>query len=630
LTPYEQFIHLSRYARHVEGEARRETWSETVDRYIGFWLARYYDNPEVTAALLDARQAILDLEVMPSMRCLMTAGPALEKDHMAGYNCAFVAVDDPRVFDETLYVLMCGTGVGFSVERQFINQLPTVSETFHDSETVIHVPDSKVGWASSFRDLVSMLYAGKKPKWDLSRVRPAGARLKTFGGRASGPEPLDDLFRFATSMFEKARGRKLNSLECHDLMCKIAQIVVVGGVRRSALISLSNLSDQRMAHAKDGEFFYDYPQRSMANNSVCYTERPDFASFFEQWFDLYRSRSGERGMFNRVAARNQVAKNGRRDVNHEFGCNPCSEIILRPQQLCNLTEVVVRDDDNLGTLRRKVRIATFLGTLQSTLTDFRYVRSVWKNNCDEERLLGVSLTGIMDHSVMSDPRSDVLPGILSDLRNSAIEENQRWAATIGINASAAITCVKPSGTVSQLVNSASGIHPRYSRHYIRRVRADQKDPLALWMQEQGVPCEPDKFSKNVLVFSFPVAAPGDSVTEDNVRSLDMLDLWKVYQDYWCEHKPSVTIHYTEDEFLSIGQWVWDNLDAVSGISFLPKSDHVYQQAPYEAIDEDTYRRLYTAMPEIDFTTYREPEDQTIGSQEFACTAGVCEVVDITA
>jgi ribonucleoside-diphosphate reductase alpha chain len=621
----------SRYARFLDDQGRRETWEETVDRYIDFWKEHMRDphtglNQDVLAGLHEAREAILFLEVMPSMRCLMTAGAALDRDNVAGYNCAYTPVDHPRVFDEILYILMCGTGVGFSVERDEINKLPEVAEELHETDTAIVVSDSKIGWASAFREIISLLYAGKIPKWDLSRVRAAGSRLKTFGGRSSGPAPLEDLFRFSVEVFRGATGRRLNSLEVHDLVCKIASIVVVGGVRRSALISLSNLTDQRMRHAKDGNFYEQNPQRTISNNSVAYTETPDVEIFLEEWLSLYRSKSGERGFFNRQAADYQVDRSGRRETGYQWGCNPCSEIILRPAQFCNLTEVVVRADDTPSDLDRKVRIATFLGTLQSTLTDFRYLRSIWKKNCEEERLLGVSLTGILDHKVLGDYRNAGLPNQLSELKVSAIEENLKWSETLGIARSSAITCVKPSGTVSQLTNTASGIHVRHAPYYLRRVRADRKDPLAQWMIEQGFPCEDDVVTPSNVVFSFPIAAPEGSRT--HIDPLEHLELWKLYQDEWCDHKPSVTVSYEEKDFMQIGAWLLKHFHEVSGISFLPKDGGVYQQAPYEAISKDVYAHLIGEMPEADWSTFTEKYDNTRASQELACSGDVCEVVDL--
>jgi len=622
---YQEFIHKSRYARWLPEEGRREEWHETVNRYVDFWKDRGQINDKEALKIFNA---IFNMEVMPSMRCMMTAGEALDKDNVAGFNCSYLHIDSPRSFDELMYVLMCGTGVGFSVERAFINKLPEVAEEFHPTDSVIVVADSKIGWASAFRELISLLYAGKIPKWDTHKVRPSGARLKTFGGRASGPEPLEDLFNFCVGIFQKAAGRKLTSIECHDICCKIADIVVVGGVRRSALISLSNLSDPRMAKAKSGQWWMDEGQRRLANNSVAYTERPDFESFLSEMHTMYDSKAGERGIFSRVAAQKIAAKNGRRDPEQDFGTNPCSEIILRSNQFCNLSEIVVRPDDDLESLKSKCEVAAIIGTLQATLTDFRYLRNVWKRNTEEEALLGVSLTGICDHYLLGKDSPD-LEKWLTEMKDVAIKTNKKWASKLGINQSAAITCVKPSGTVSQLVDSASGIHPRFSQHYIRRVRSDKKDPLAQYMSSVGFPVEEDVMSKASLVFSFPMEAPQESTTVSQVGAMEQLKLWKKYQDHWCEHKPSITVYYTDNEFLQIAQWIWDNFDTVSGISLLPVSDHVYQQAPYEDITKEKYEELLKAMPvDINWSDLQhfEQEDNTTGSQELACVGGACEIV----
>jgi len=632
---YQQYIHKSRYARWREDDNRRETWAETVRRYTDFWVARGQIDYDTSEMLY---KAIYNQDVMPSMRCLMTAGKALDRDNMAGFNCSYVAVDNIRVFDEILYVLMCGTGVGFSVERQSVNKLPEVAEEFHETDTTIIVQDSKIGWAKAFRELVSLLYSGQIPSWDISRLRKKGERLKTFGGRSSGADPLVALFNFTVTTFQSAAGRKLTSLECHDVVCKIAEIVVVGGVRRSALISLSNLSDDRMRHAKSGNWWEADTQRALANNSAVYTDKPDFETFLEEWTALYKSKAGERGIFSRSAAKKQAEKSGRREVDHAFGTNPCSEIILRSAQVCNLSEVVVRATDNFDDLKRKVEIATILGTLQSSLTDFRYVRSIWKKNTAEECLLGVSMTGIMDHSVLSGkqtsgtwfdhPNQPILSDTLLRLRQVAIDTNKRWANELGVNQSTAITCVKPSGTVSQLVDSASGIHARFSDYYIRRVRSDGKDPISAFLKDSGVPWEKDVMNNENYVFSFPIKAPHGAVSVDSLDVQTQLDLWEVYQDNWCEHKPSVTIYYSDAEFLAAGQWLWDRLDSCSGISFLPRTDHVYQQAPYEAIDEETYNKLKLDMPseiEWDRLGEFEKEDTTTGTQELACVAGQCEI-----
>lgn len=638
-TDYQKFIHISRYARWSDSLGRRENWEETIDRYFDFIEANLLktNNYKLDSKLRkELSDAVLGLEIMPSMRALMTAGPALERDNIAGYNCSYVPVNHIRAFDEILYVLMCGTGVGFSVERQFVNELPIVNEHFEKSDTTIVVNDSKSGWARALRELIAMLYAGQIPSWDVSKVRPAGARLKTFGGRASGPGPLEDLFRFSIRMFQNAAGRKLTSIECHDLVCKIADIVVVGGVRRSALISLSNLTDDRMRNAKSGAWWEDNIQRALANNSVCYTEKPEMSSFMEEWLSLYNSKSGERGIFNRESAKKHVARNGRRDVDWDFGTNPCSEIILRPYQFCNLTEVVVRVEDNPKDIERKIRLATILGTFQATMTDFKYLRKIWKDNTEEERLLGVSLTGILDNKFMayrSDERSpESLNDALVGFREMAVKTNAEFAKKLGINQSAAITCVKPSGTVSQLVDSASGIHARHAEYYIRRVRGDKKDPLTQFMIDSGIPCEDDVTnSENIAVFSFPMKSPEGAVLRDDMSALEQLELWKTYQIEYTEHKPSITVSVKEHEWMGVGSWVWEHFDHVSGVSFLPHSDHTYRQAPYEEIDKAAYESMLAGMPEsIDWSLLAnyEYEDNTEGVQTLACSSGACEMVDV--
>ena len=618
---YQSYIHKSRYARYLPDEQRRETWDETVDRYISFFKNRgSLDNKTAE----ELREAITNLEVMPSMRALMTAGEALDRDNVAGFNCSYLPIDHPKAFDEMMYILMCGTGAGFSVERQYINKLPEVSEDFHDTETIIHVADSKIGWAKAYRELITMLYSGQLPKWDLSRVRASGQPLKTFGGRASGPEPLEDLFKFTVEVFRSAAGRKLSSIECHDLCCKIAQIVIVGGVRRSALISLSNLTDDRIRRAKSGQWWVENPQRGLANNSACYTEKPDFEAFLNEWSSLYESRSGERGFFSRVASQRQAERNGRRDPNHDFGTNPCSEIILRPNQFCNLSEVVVRSNDTEESLKRKVRLATILGTLQATLTDFRYLRSKWKQNTEEEALLGVSMTGIQDCKLTNGGKNG-LPKLLEGLRAEAVVTNKAWAQKLGINQSTAITCVKPSGTVSQLVNSASGIHGRFAPYYIRRVRADVNDPLCSVLNNAGIESEVDNRSPSTLVFSFPQKAPKGAVMSASQTGMEQLELWDVYQKHWCEHKPSVTVYYRDAEFLDIGSWLYNHFDSCSGVSFLPFSEHSYEQAPYEQITKDQYNELAKKMPKTIEWDITEQSDQTEGSQTLACVGGSCEI-----
>lgn len=623
-TQLQQYIHLSRYARWLDKENRRETWEETVSRYTDFFAGRFpglYPADRIN-------ESIRTLRTMPSMRALMTAGPALAKDEMAGFNCSYVAIDHVRAFDEILYILMCGTGVGFSVERQFINNLPTVSEDFHQSDTLITVRDSKIGWASAFRELIAMLYNGQIPKWDVSKVRPAGAKLKTFGGRASGPKPLVDLFNFAVDLFKKAAGRKLTSIECHDLVCKIADIVVVGGVRRSALISLSNLSDDRMRVAKSGRWWETEPQRALANNSAAYTERPDMEIFLKEWQSLIESKSGERGIFNRVAAKKKAAEFGRRDPNHEFGTNPCGEIILRPSGLCNLTEVVIRAGDTLEDLMDKVEVATIMGTFQSTLTNYRYVRNVWKRNAEEERLLGVSMTGIMDHEVLSKP-SEQAAQWLTQLREHAVKVNAEWAEKLGINPSVAITTVKPSGTVSQLVDSASGIHPRYSKYYVRRVRADKKDPLAQFMRAEGFPVEDCVMKPDTTdVFSFPVRGPEHAVFRNDMSAIQQLEHYLMFKRFWCEHNPSITVYVRDHEWLAVGDWVYNHFDDIGGVSFLPHTDHVYQQAPYTECSAEEYEALVAKMPTVEWSKLQEfeKEDSTTSTKELACTAGSCEII----
>ena len=626
-TDYQTFIAKSRYAKYFDGKGR-EDWSETVERYM--------DNVVRPKAGKDSyinqiRDAILDLEVMPSMRAMMTAGKALERDNTAGYNCSYLPVDDPKSFDEAMFILLCGTGVGFSVERQFISKLPEVPELF-DSETTIVVKDSKEGWAKAFRQLLALLWAGEIPKWDVSRVRPAGARLKTFGGRASGPAPLVELFNFAITTFKNAQGRKLSSIECHDLMCFIGQIVVVGGVRRSAMISLSNLSDDRMRHAKSGSWWETAAHRALANNSVSYTEKPDMETFMREWQALVESKSGERGVFNRQASKKQAEKYGRRDPNHEFGTNPCSEIILRPYQFCNLTEVVIRATDSVEDLERKVRLATILGTIQSSYTKFPYLRKVWSTNTEEERLLGVSLTGIMDNKLTTSENRG-LKKTLEHLRTVAVDTNAEWADRLGIPHSTAISCIKPSGTVSQLVDSASGIHARHSPYYIRTVRGDNKDPLTQFMVDRGIPNEPCVMKGDTTtVFSFPVKSPAGAITRNDMTAIEQLEMWLTYQRSWCEHKPSVTISVRDSEWMSVGAFVYENFDEMSGVSFLPHSDHTYQQAPYQDCTKEEYEQLLAIMPNsIDWSELSEyeEEDNTAGSQTMACSGDVCEIVDIT-
>ena len=625
-TDYQAFIHKSRYAKYHEGQGR-ESWDDTVTRF-SVNVIRDMVDPDTKYQL---EQAIMGLEVMPSMRSLMTAGAAAERDNTCMYNCSYLAVDDLKSFDEAMFILLCGTGVGFSVERQSISKLPEVPELFQ-SETNIVVKDSKEGWAKAFRQVIALLYSGEIPTWDVSKVRPAGAPLKTFGGRASGPAPLVDLFNFTINTFKKAAGRKLSSVECHDIMCKIGEVVVVGGVRRSAMISLSNLSDDRMRSAKSGAWWENNPQRALANNSVSYTEKPDNLSFMKEWMSLVESGSGERGIFNRQASKKQAALNGRRDADYEFGTNPCSEIILRPSQFCNLTECVVRATDNIDTLSEKVRLATILGTIQSTYVKFPYLRKQWVDNTSEERLLGVSLTGIMDNPLMT-LKNKGLDKTLAHLKEVAVATNAEWAAKLGIPVAAAITCVKPSGTVSQLVDSASGIHARHSPYYIRTVRGDNKDPLTQFMKDQGIPSEPDAFKPNqTTVFSFPQKAPEGAVCTKDMTAIEQLEMWLMYQRNWCEHKPSVTINIKAEEWLDVQAFVYKHFNEMSGVSFLPFNEHTYQQAPYQDCEKADYETLKAGMPSrIDWSKLSEyeSEDNTSGSQTLACSGDSCEIVDLT-
>jgi ribonucleoside-triphosphate reductase (thioredoxin) len=628
-TDYQTFIATSRYARWLDDKKRRENWGETVSRYMENVVATVVRDEIV---LDDLEQAILDLEVMPSMRSVMTAGPAADRDNTCMYNCSFLPVDDVKSFDEAMFILLCGTGVGFSVERQYVTKLPEVPDALFTSYDTIVVHDSKEGWAKALRKLIALLYAGEIPAWDVSRLRPAGAKLKTFGGRASGPAPLVELFKFVVATFKNAAGRKLNSIECHDIMCKIGEVVVVGGVRRSAMISLSNLSDDRMRYAKSGSWWENQPQRALANNSVSYTEKPDAPAFMREWTALVESGSGERGIFNRQASKKQAAKNGRRDANYDFGTNPCSEIILRPYQFCNLTEVVVRATDNIDTLKDKVELATILGTIQSTYTKFPYLRKIWAKNTEEERLLGVSLTGIMDNPLLTSKNAG-LEATLEELRNVAVRTNAVWAERLGIPVSAAITCVKPSGTVSQLVDSASGIHARHSDYYIRTVRGDNKDPLTQFMKDQGIPNEPCVMKPDqTTVFSFPQKSPARAVTRNNMTAVEQLETWLVYQRYWCEHKPSVTISVRDSEWVEVGAFVYKHFDEMSGVSFLPHSDHTYQQAPYQDCSKREYEDMLSLMPtNIDWAKLSEyeSEDNTSGMQTLACSGDACEIVDLT-
>lgn len=631
---YRNFIHLSRYSKWIESENRRETWVETVQRYIDFMknhLVENYSYSPSDPIFDEVYQAIIDHKIMPSMRALMTAGTALERENLAAYNCSFIAIDHPRSFDEVMYVLMNGTGVGFSVEQKYIDQLPIISEEFHQTATMIVVEDSKVGWAKSFKELIALLNQGQIPQWDMSKVRPAGSRLKTFGGRASGPEPLNFLFQFTVDTFRNAAGRRLKTIEAHDIVCKIGEVVVVGGVRRSALISLSNLDDFEMAKAKSGQWWEDNGQRALANNSAVYSMKPGVAQFLREWRNLYESKSGERGIFNMDSVRKHIEKFGRRDVSKVAGVNPCGEILLRSNGLCNLTEIVIESEDTEVELSEKVRIASILGTWQSSLTNFKYVRKSWHNNAEEERLLGVSLTGIYGNKLTATNDKN-LPVLLDNLRELAVKTNEEEASKIGINGSVAVTCVKPSGTVSQLTGVSSGIHPWYSEYYLRSVRGDNKDPLTQFLKDAGIPSEPDVTKPNdTTVFYFPIKSPKNAITTDKISAIDHLEMWKTYREHWTEHNPSITVNIHEDEWLRVGAWVYDNFDSIGGVSFLPASDHTYKQAPYQSIDKEEYERVLSEMPkDIDWSALSlyETFDTTTGSQELSCVANACEIISI--
>lgn len=630
MTPYNTFIAKSRYSRYLDDKGRREHWGETVARYFDF-MEKHLEtkqNYKLTPELRNELQtAVTQLDVVPSMRAIMTAGPALERQNVAAFNCSYLPIDDPKAFDEAMYILLCGTGVGFSVEQQYVKKLPEVPEQLFDSKSSIVVSDSKEGWAKSLRQLLALLYAGEIPKFDVSRVRPAGARLKTFGGRASGPGPLEELYKFCVAKFKGAAGRRLTSLECHDILCKIGEVVVVGGVRRSAMISLSDLSDDKMAHAKAGNWWENQGQRALANNSATYSETPSIGQFIREWSSIYESHSGERGIFNREASQKQAAKNGRRDASYDFGTNPCSEIILRPYQFCNLSSCIIRSTDDVDSISNKIRLATILGTFQASLTDFPYLRKIWQKNTEEEALLGVSMTGILDNTLLNNPDDPELPARLEKLRDIAVSVNAEFAAAIGINQSVAVTAVKPEGTVSQLCSTASGIHPQHSKHYIRRVRADNKDPLTQFMLQAGFVGEPCYLKpESTTVFSFPVKVADGALLREDLTAIEHLRLWLIFQRHYCEHKPSVTISVLENEWMDVGAWTFKHFDEVTGVSFLPMDGGTYKQAPYEEVDELTYNQLRMLVPEsVDWENFKEYDDNVEGAQTLSCTAGGCEI-----
>ena len=630
MSPYNNFIAKSRYSRYLDDQGRREHWNETVARYFDFMEQHLKDkqNYVLTKELrAELETAVNNLEVMPSMRAIMTAGPALERQNIAAFNCSYLPIDDPKAFDEAMYILLCGTGVGFSVEQQYVNKLPEVPDQLFASQTTIVVSDSKEGWAKSLRQLIALLYSGEIPRYDVSKVRPAGARLKTFGGRASGPGPLEELYKFCIAKFKGAAGRRLSSLECHDILCKIGEVVVVGGVRRSAMISLSDLSDDKMAHAKAGNWWDGQGQRALANNSAVYEEKPYIGQFMREWTSIYESHSGERGIFSRDASQKQAAKNGRRDATYDFGTNPCSEIILRPYQFCNLSSCIVRSDDDMDSLERKIRIASILGTFQASLTNFPYLRKIWQKNTEEEALLGVSMTGICDNALLNNPDDADLPSRLERLKDVAVSTNAEFATAIGINVSVAVTAVKPEGTVSQLCSTASGIHPQHSKYYIRRVRADNKDPLTQFMIQSGFVAEPCVMKPDsTTVFSFPVAVADGALLRDDLSALQHLKLWLLFQRHYCEHKPSVTISVKEHEWMDVGAWVYEHFDEVTGVSFLPMDGGTYKQAPYEECSEETYNQLKMLVPEsVDWSNFKEYDDNVEGAQMLSCTAGGCSI-----
>lgn len=618
----QEFMHKSRYARYLDDKQRRETWEETVSRYCNFW-----KNYEMADGLFPYQlvwDELYKLDVLPSMRLMMTAGKAVERDNIAAYNCSYVAVNNKRAFSETLYILMCGTGVGFSCERQEVSKLPIVPDSLKDTENTIVVDDSKLGWAKAYKKFISSLYDGDIPQVDYTKLRPAGARLKTFGGRASGPGPLKELFTFTKDKFKAASGRKLTSIEVHDIMCKIGEVVVVGGVRRSALISLSNLSDDRMRHAKIGAWWETEPQRSLANNSAVYTEKPEMETFMEEWLSLIKSKSGERGIFSRIASQKQAAKYGLRSIEYNYGTNPCSEIILRDKQFCNLSTITVRAEDTLETLKHKIGVASIIGTFQSMLTEFQFLSEEWKRNTEEERLLGVSMTGIMDHPVLNKV-SDESREWLDTLRIHAREVNKEWSEKLGIKESAAITCVKPEGSTTQLVDAGTGgMHDRFAKYYFRTIRQDNKDPLTQFLIQEGLYHEPDAMKPdNTTVFYFPEKSPENAVFRNSRTAVEQLEHWLMFQRHWCEHKPSVTIYVKEHEWLEVGAWVFKHFDEMSGVSFLPFSDHSYKQAPFQEVTQTEYEVLLAATPTIDWSKFVETDDQTIGAQTLACVAGVC-------
>lgn len=622
-----EFVYYRTYSRWMDKENRRETWIETVDRYINFMrenIGSRLDEKEYE----ELRLAILNQEIMPSMRLMWSAGDAARKTNVCAYNCSFIAPSKLEDFAEIMYLLMCGTGAGFSVESQTVQQLPLIKKQTGEILPIYEIKDSKEDWGDSLTAGMKAWYEGKDIKFDYSKLRLAGERLKTMGGRSSGPEPLRALLDFTRSKILNRQGKRLTNLDVHDIICKIGEVVVMGGVRRSALISLSDLDDEEMRHSKEGQFYLNEPQRQMANNSAVYNQRPTAAEFMEEWLALAKSGTGERGIFNRGGLESQLPERRWKVFAKDSataGTNPCGEIILKSKQFCNLTEVVARHEDTAETLLKKTRLATILGTYQSTLTNFPYISKEWKKNCEEERLLGVSLTGQWDSPASRSPE------IVKKLKMLAIEVNKEYAKKFGINPSTCITCVKPSGTVSQLVDSASGMHTRHAKYYIRRIRISATDPLFQMLKDQKFPYYPEvgqaEGSASTYVLEFPVKAPDGAVTRNSLSALDQLEHWKLIKENFTEHNPSVTISVGNDEWISTANWLYQNWNILGGLSFLPRVDHSYALAPYEEISEEKYYELLAKMPEIDFSeiVVYEKEDSTQGAKELACVAGVCEV-----
>jgi len=624
---FSEFIYYRTYSRWIEAKGRRETWVETVDRYLAFMREKLADRIQ-EAEYEELREAILKQRVMPSMRLLWSAGQAARVNNIAAYNCSFVAPTSLDDLADIMYLLMSGVGVGFSVESQHVQQLPIIERQTGEKLGVHQVLDSKEGWADALKAGLHAWYGGKDIRFEFSLVRPAGARLKTMGGRSSGPGPLKALLNYARTTILARQGRRLPNIDLHDIICRIGDVVERGGVRRAALISLSDFDDEEMRRAKSGHFFISHPQRAMANNSAAYNEKPKAIDFLREWLDLGRGGTGERGIFNRGSLEKQMPVRRWQEFQRyrlSAGINPCGEIILRSRQFCNLTEVVARPEDTEESLREKIRLATILGTYQAMLTDFPYIAPEWRQNCEEERLLGVSITGQWDCPAVR--RAEVLAA----LRQQAVLVNRQYAERFGIRAATAVTCVKPSGTVSQLVNAASGMHPRYADYYIRRIRISANDPLFDLLRDQKFPCYPetgqDESTAATFVLEFPVKSPSGCVTRDDLHALQQLEYWKLVKHHFTEHNPSVTVSLAEDEWIKVANWLYEEWEMVGGLSFLPKSESVYELAPYEKIDAEEFEKRLAVMPVIDFSriVLYEKKDATLGAKEFACLGGACEI-----